>query len=466
MSDFVQYVFSYLTQAMILLVPAAILCAAFLLVAAKWYQKKYHGERKFPWGRAILILAVIGYLLVVCYVTLVSRGHFGTRDANLHLFRAWREAWNSFSERSWLNILLNIAMFVPLGILLPLLKERQRKWYVMLPAVFAVTFLIEIIQYVGHRGVFDVDDLFCNGLGAMVGFWMVMGFLSVCKKRWGKALCHALALAAVAGSIGGIFVAYDAQEYGNLPTNPAVRVNTGDIQWTVACELQEETQTVDIYRTRSWTRSECEAFGREFLENIGVEDVDVTIYNDEVYLREHQGNRWLEVFYQGGYYSFADFEDRDILKETTDQAGEAELRAALLAYGIEIPDEAEFSFESGVHHFRVNRHAQGDAILDGTVTVLWEEGYGIRDIENNLIRVTYYGRTEILSPKAAAQRIMDGYISSGDWLEKKAPKQIEIRSCELSWQVDTKGFYQPVYLIELKSTDTNYEIIETVPAIK
>ena len=460
------FVFSYLGRILILLTPAVIVGGICLAVAAKLYRKKYRGMRKFPWKKVLLTLALVGYLVVVCYVTLFRSGHMGTRHGNLHLFRAWREAWNSFSERQWMNVLLNIAMFVPLGILLPLMKKRLQKWYWMLPAGFLTSLFIEAVQYLCHRGVFDVDDLFCNTLGAMLGFWVVMMAWSLRCKNWKKSLCHGLALTAVAASIGGIFVAYEAQEFGNLSTSPAMRVNTKDIQWTVNCALDDEEQTVDLYRTDIRSREDCEAFGRDFFRNIGVEEVDVTIYNDEVYFREQMGSRWLEVFYQGGHYRFTDREDWDILKEGYDQADEEQLRTALKEYGIEIPAEAEFSREGDAHHFRLNRYVEEAVMLDGTVTVRWEEGYGIRDIDNDLLQLTYYGEKEIISPKAAVQRIMDGHITSGEWLERKNPGQIGIDSCVLSYQVDTKGFYQPVYLIELKSSDTSYEVVETVPAMK
>ena len=467
LSDFMNFVLSYLTQILVLLIPVVLLCLCGLLGAAKLYNKKHGGTRKFPWGRVLLTLALIGYLAVVCYVTLVRSGHMGTRYANWHLFRAWREAWNSFSERQWMNVLLNIAMFMPLGVLLPLLGKSFRKWYLMLPAGFGTSLAIELVQYLSGRGICDVDDLFCNTLGAMLGFWLVMLALQLGQRHWKQGLCHTLALTCAAASIGSVFIAYEIQEFGNLTTSPAFRVNTRDVEWNVNCELSETTRMVDLYRTRTWNREECETFGLEFFRNIGVEEVDVTIYNDEVYLRERMGSRWLEVFYQGGHYSFTDREDWDILDETYDPVEEQILREALLDYGIEIPETAEFTRSEGnIYSFRADRCMDGDTMIDGAVSVRWEEGYGIREIDNDMLRLTYYGEAEIISPKAAAQRLMDGHINSGEWFERKQPKRIEIQSCELSYQVDTKGFYQPVYLIELESTDTDYGIIETVPAIK
>lgn len=468
MSDFANYIMNYLGRALMLAVPAAAFCGAGLFIASRRYRKKHGGERKFPWGKAVLGVMLVGYLAVLLFVTTARGWSYSSGGANFHLFRAWREAWNSFSEKNWLNVLLNIAVFVPLGVLLPLLWKRFRKWPWMLGMGFLTTLYIECVQYIKGAGLFDVDDLLCNTLGAMLGFWAVMVFLSVWEKKWKRCACHALALLAVLGAIGGIFIAYDVQEYGNLSTSPAFRVNTKDMEWTVSCELDNVERNIAIYRTQTSTKAECEAFGREFLENLGAEDVDVTIYNEEVYLREHQGSRWLEVFYQDGHYSYSDLEDWDGPDSGYGEVSEEKLRAELLNYGIAVPEEADFSYDEGsqVHYFWVNRHVDGDMMMDGTVAVQWEDGYGIREINHTLVTFTYYGEAEVISEQAAVERLMDGWITDGERLERKNIKQIEIVSCELAYQVDTKGFFQPVYLFEMASMDTDYSETAVIPAIK
>ncbi len=461
MSDFLAFVLDYLRRAVILLVPAALVCGAGLALWAKRFQKKHPGE-KFPWGKALLLMALIGYLAVVCFVTLVRGGHMGTRAANLHLFRAWREAWNNFSQRSWLNVLLNIAMFVPLGVLLPLLWEKFRRWYGMLAAGFSVSLVIEAVQYLAHRGIFDVDDLAANTLGAMVGFWLVMVLVCLRRGEVKKGLSHAGALCLTAVAIGGIFLAYDVREYGNLPEAPAMRVNTKDIQWMECCPLAETADPVEIYQTDVLTKEECTDFGRAFLENVGETQPDVTIYNEEVYLRS--GNRWIEVFYSGGRYTFADRRD----ERETPEAGRADeetIRRALEECGVALPAQAVYTAEENGHVFRLDRYVQGDMMLDGAVTVQWEDGFGIREIDNGLLTLRRHGTAEIRSPKEAVQRVKSGHLYSGDWLERKSPKQIEIRSCTLSWQVDTKGFYQPVYLFTVEAVDGSYADTILIPAI-
>ncbi len=68
--------------------------------------------------------------------------------------------------------LLNIAMFIPLGILLPLIwKEFHNFWRILLFG-FILSFIIEISQIVNFRSS-DVNDLLMNTLGTMIGWGIV-----------------------------------------------------------------------------------------------------------------------------------------------------------------------------------------------------------------------------------------------------------------------------------------------------
>ena len=118
----------------------------------------WHRKRGGPinWKRLIPLALLACYTVVVVKVTLFRADL--TLAPNTHLFRAWREAWNDFSVRSWGNLLLNIAMFMPLGILVHLAFPKCRGFRTVLVMV-AATVLLEGIQLFGSRGVFDVDDL-------------------------------------------------------------------------------------------------------------------------------------------------------------------------------------------------------------------------------------------------------------------------------------------------------------------
>ena len=215
MHDFVSYLFYLLQRGMRFAVPAALVCGLILAVCYAVCRRQGH---RFPWGKAVCALLLVGWAAVTVFVTLLRSepNEFAARQWNLQLFRAWREAYQRFTLQIWLNVLLNIALFVPLGFLLPLLLSKLfRKWYAALGAGFGVSLLIELSQFFTGRGMCDVDDLFTNTLGAMLGWCAAMFVLALRQKNrtWPRycALPAAFALA-----LSAIFISYAAQPYGNL----------------------------------------------------------------------------------------------------------------------------------------------------------------------------------------------------------------------------------------------------------
>ena len=85
------------------------------------------------------------------------------------------------------NSILNIALFVPLGCLLPVLWERFRKRSFTVMFGFCLSLVIELLQMLTFRAT-DVNDLITNTLGALVGFLVVRPFSvrhePVGKGRW------------------------------------------------------------------------------------------------------------------------------------------------------------------------------------------------------------------------------------------------------------------------------------------
>ncbi len=79
------------------------------------------------------------------------------------------------------NLAGNIIIFVPLGFLIPAL-HRSAKWKTVLAAAFAVSLAFETIQGVFKVGVFDVDDILLNVLGALLGYFVWVGILMIVGK--------------------------------------------------------------------------------------------------------------------------------------------------------------------------------------------------------------------------------------------------------------------------------------------
>ncbi|PGV56653.1 hypothetical protein COD94_27660 [Bacillus cereus] len=83
--------------------------------------------------------------------------------------------------------LLNILLFMPLGFLLPTIWPHFRKMKNTVCAGFFFSLAIELNQLLNNR-ITDIDDLFTNTLGAIVGYLLYRALFKLILKREGKNL--------------------------------------------------------------------------------------------------------------------------------------------------------------------------------------------------------------------------------------------------------------------------------------
>jgi len=69
-----------------------------------------------------------------------------------------------------LNIVGNIAAFMPFGFFLPFFSNRCRYFLNTVFYTFELSLFVELIQLVTKVGSFDVDDLLLNTIGGALGF--------------------------------------------------------------------------------------------------------------------------------------------------------------------------------------------------------------------------------------------------------------------------------------------------------
>lgn len=182
MHDFINTILRYFSKALAPALLAALLAGGALFLYYVWRKDR---GCPIPVRRAAAIALLACYLAGLVTITLLIRtANPGMRLwVQTHLFLAFWEAWNAFTLQIWLNPLLNIAMFIPFGVLLPLALPRFQRWYWTLAAGAGGSFVIEALQYILQRGAADVDDLFCNTLGAMLGYCLCMFVVCLTEKR-------------------------------------------------------------------------------------------------------------------------------------------------------------------------------------------------------------------------------------------------------------------------------------------
>lgn len=150
----------------------------FLIIIAAWAIYRILVTRwagNLHLGREILVNFFFIYACFVFSYTffpmdIVLYG-FDPNAANLVPFvqtiRFLRYLENPFAIR---NLLGNLILLVPLGIFLPLLFRKSRKFTIVVATGFLVTLSIEVFQLLLRFRVFDIDDLIINTIGVMLGY--------------------------------------------------------------------------------------------------------------------------------------------------------------------------------------------------------------------------------------------------------------------------------------------------------
>ena len=125
--------------------------------------------------RSFLKFAFFIYLFAVLYITFLSREAEETRS-NFELFNSYIMFFKYKNDFYLDMIVYNIIMTIPFGLFLPLLYKPFRSFRRVAFAGFLYSLLIEISQCISGRGLFELDDLFNNTIGAMLGYWLYILF--------------------------------------------------------------------------------------------------------------------------------------------------------------------------------------------------------------------------------------------------------------------------------------------------
>ena len=120
--------------------------------------------------RLLLSLALSIYVLSVLYLTLLNRGMYEDMHYNLELFWSYKDMLRIPGYSYYKEIVLNILLFIPFGFLPVLLIKRINQVKVIIPLAFLFSLYIELCQLLFRRGLFELDDLFNNSLGALIGY--------------------------------------------------------------------------------------------------------------------------------------------------------------------------------------------------------------------------------------------------------------------------------------------------------
>ena len=123
--------------------------------------------------KRVVLLLLIVYVAVFFSLAVVFRESSDKCTIRLDLFNGLLNP----GPDGYRDLILNIVCFIPVGLLVALLFERYRLAKALLAGLlFSLT--IEFSQLIWQRGVFDVNDLFNNALGAVIGCFIAVGVIN------------------------------------------------------------------------------------------------------------------------------------------------------------------------------------------------------------------------------------------------------------------------------------------------
>ena len=133
------------------------------LVLLYSFLKDFDKLKKLP------LLLFILYMLTVSYVCIFSRKE-GFQTVILLEFDSVKQAIQTQSFEPLEHLLLNIALFVPIGFLFPAIyPEKLNKISLVFSLGLMLTVLIETVQMMLRLGQCDLEDLAANTIGAILG---------------------------------------------------------------------------------------------------------------------------------------------------------------------------------------------------------------------------------------------------------------------------------------------------------
>ncbi len=446
---------------------AVVLVTSFLVI------RHFHAKRNGKEHRKINIKRLLWWLVFLCYIFVVAGATMFSRGSNYEydmippLFYSYKNAWNNWSITEWRNIILNICMFVPFGLLLPMGLKWFRKCYRTYAAGFLFSLFIELSQMIFKIGIFEPDDLLDNTLGAIIGFGLFLVLFKLYAKekanlKKGATFASNIPLILVVASFFAIFITYSGKELGNNNNRYSMTYDVNLLNIHGAEFADDSTVRLTVYTSEILTEKEAYKRAEDIFKRFdGAMNYQFAgYYDDEAWIRSKVGDETneIKIQYAGGTFEYS------IMSRYSEKGyayTESEVRDILSQYGYTICKDAVFSVKDDMRLcFEVDRCEENGNVVDGRLEVKLSRDKRILWLKDSLLTLTPYKEYDAISVAEAYRRLKEGKFKryGNDYLD------IEVLSCKISYSVDSKGFYQPNYRFDVNINGKEAWII--IPALE
>lgn len=148
-----------------------VMCVAVAIMAShRWFA-----------SRKIIVGALLAeYVFLVLCALVICRPEANHYKLTLQPFWSYNAIAGGKSSLI-LEDVLNVILFIPVGLLLSYFR-RFRKWWKVLGMGFVLSSVIELSQHIFNRGFCETDDVIHNTLGAQLGFLLFKLITSMVRR--------------------------------------------------------------------------------------------------------------------------------------------------------------------------------------------------------------------------------------------------------------------------------------------
>jgi len=153
----------------------------------KVYRYRRCGMKKIQWGTVVFLII---YLMVLAYVCFLSEGRTDAQNTYRYNLVPFKEIMRFYTYRELvgvkafiLNLFGNVLAFIPFGVMVPIVRRKNRNFFRVFGMTFLLSLFIECIQLIFRVGSFDVDDLILNTCGGIIGY-AVFWLMNRVRRRW------------------------------------------------------------------------------------------------------------------------------------------------------------------------------------------------------------------------------------------------------------------------------------------
>lgn len=131
---------------------------------------------KIVWSQFIAVFCISIYMGFLASSMIFLRPATAEPRYKLALFWSWKRALDG-DMPLLREIIMNVVIMIPIGFVMPIIFPHSRH-IILVSLVLGILLssTIEVIQLVGHLGLFEWDDILGNSMGCLIGCTIMCEF--------------------------------------------------------------------------------------------------------------------------------------------------------------------------------------------------------------------------------------------------------------------------------------------------